>query len=71
MVGSIEGRCGTVNIDLSNPEFIQGDDFSFKCHREGQDMCFTINAISFNKKYDTFCTGGSDGKWMTWSNEKK
>ena len=32
-IGSIEGRCGTVNIDLSDPDKEQPNDFCFKCHR--------------------------------------
>ena len=33
-VGSIEGRCSIVNIDLNNPEATDGRDFCFKCHRK-------------------------------------
>ena len=32
-VGSIEGRCGIVNIDLAHPANENKDDFCFKCHR--------------------------------------
>lgn len=33
-VGSIEGRCGIKNYDLSKADMGKNDDFCFKCHRE-------------------------------------
>lgn len=32
-VGSIEGRCGIVNVDLNSPDTEDTRDFCFKCHR--------------------------------------
>lgn len=32
-VASIEGRCGIVNVDFNKPEYVDGKDFCFKCHR--------------------------------------
>jgi len=32
-IGSIEGRCGIVNIDVDNPAREFNEDFCFKCHR--------------------------------------
>ena len=53
-VGSIEGRCSSVNIDLNNIEAGSVKDFCFKCHRKENlttrdGDCYTVNHISFNK----------------------
>jgi len=32
-IGSIEGRCGIVNVELNNPDAEDTRDFCFKCHR--------------------------------------
>ena len=33
-IGSIEGRCGIVNVDLKDPTKVNSKDFCFKCHRK-------------------------------------
>jgi hypothetical protein len=32
-IGSIEGRCGIINVDLNAPETKANSDFCFRCHR--------------------------------------
>lgn len=75
-VGSIEGRCGIVNIDLQNPSSESKDDFCFKCHRQENPKQFdgdvyTVNSISFNKLHNTFGTCGSDGQYIIWNKDTK
>jgi len=80
-IGSIEGRCGIVNIDLNNITAIDQRDFCFKCHRkegqssasssEKQDDIYTVNCVAFNKLYNTFVSAGSDGQWCTWNKDTK
>jgi len=65
-VGSIEGRVGIQYID--DKEISQN--FSFKCHREGQNV-YAINAISFHPIYGTFSTAGSDGSFNFWDKDSK
>lgn len=54
-IGSIEGRCGIVNLDLMNPSNSSSLDFCFKCHRaqdpktKQDNDIFTVNCLSFNK----------------------
>jgi len=42
-VGSIEGRVGVHHIDDSQ----QSKNFTFKCHREGNDI-FSVNSLNFH-----------------------
>ena len=47
-----------------SPE-VQKRKYAFKCHRNKDgdvEHIFPVNAISFHKEYNTFATGGSDGK---------
>lgn len=74
-IGSIEGRCGIVNVNL-NTEKMTDTDFCFKCHRQEQQTtndgdAYTINSISFNKLYNTFSTVGSDGSYIVWNKDTK
>ena len=75
-VGSIEGRCGIVNIDLRVPETQDQRDFCFKCHRQEDTAkhdgdVYTVNHISFNKQHNTFVTSGSDGSYIIWNKDTK
>jgi len=74
-LGSIEGRCGVVNVDFSKyPNNITSLDFCFKCHRVESGTsgdAYTVNNISFNKKFGTFSTVGSDGTFIVWNKDTK
>lgn len=78
-IGSIEGRCGIVNIDLARPSFMydtkpHDKDFCFKCHRKETNNdgdVYTVNSISFNVQYNTFGTTGSDGTYIIWNKDTK
>ena len=75
-VGSIEGRCGIVNVNLNNPDKITETDFCFKCHRSenaatNDGDAYTVNHIAFNKLYGTFATVGSDGTFIVWNKDTK
>ena len=76
-IGSIEGRCGIVNINLRDPDQENAQtDFCFKCHREDDTNNLTsqvngVNQISFNKKHNTFATVGSDGKYVIWNKDTR
>merc|ERR1712100_668534 len=66
-IGSVEGRVG---IQYFNEK---SKNFAFRCHREQptqqrqeESKVFPVNCISFNKKYNTFCTVGSDGIYNFW-----
>ena len=75
-VGSIEGRCGIKNYDLKRADLNRDADFAFKCHRneapnsKSADV-YSLNAIAFNKAYNTFVTIGSDGHFFTWNKDTK
>ena len=63
VLSSIEGRVAVEYLDPS-PE-IQKRKYAFKCHRNKDgdvEHIYPVNAISFHKEYNTFATGGSDGK---------
>jgi WD40 repeat protein len=73
-VGSIEGRCGIVNIKLNEPDAEIPSDFCFRCHRVDDDQeskVHTVNGISFNKKFNTFASIGSDGNYTVWNKDTK
>lgn len=42
-VGSIEGRVGVHHVD----ETQQGKNFTFKCHRDGNDI-YSVNSLNFH-----------------------
>lgn len=42
-VGSIEGRVGVHHVDESQ----QGKNFTFKCHRDGNDI-YSVNSLNFH-----------------------
>jgi len=74
-IGSIEGRCGIMNVNfMKQGKDTVDNDFCFKCHRNEQDSSgdvYTVNCISFNKKHNTFCTVGSDGTFIIWNKDTK
>jgi mRNA export factor len=75
-VGSIEGRCGIVNVNFNNLNNVDTRDFCFKCHRQENSQTkegdvWTVNSIAFNEKFNTFVTVGSDGQWYTWNKDTK
>eukprot|EP01111_Echinosteliopsis_oligospora_P009871 TRINITY_DN2976_c0_g1_i2.p1 TRINITY_DN2976_c0_g1~~TRINITY_DN2976_c0_g1_i2.p1 ORF type:complete len:346 (-),score=98.43 TRINITY_DN2976_c0_g1_i2:218-1255(-) len=65
-VGSIEGRVALQHVDDS----LQGDNFTFKCHRENTDL-YAVNSIVFHPTYGTFATAGSDGTYNYWDKDSK
>jgi len=75
VIGSDEGRCGVVDIDFNKQgraAFVSN--FTFKCHRDEKNNAgegFTINSISFNTKFKTFATAGSDGTYIVWNKDVK
>lgn len=70
-VGSVEGRVGI--------QYFQdkAKNFAFRCHREvppnrnSESLVYPVNCISFNKKYNTFSTAGSDGIFNFWDKDTK
>ncbi|KAI3869122.1 hypothetical protein MKX03_013391 [Papaver bracteatum] len=56
LVGSIEGRVGVHHLDDAH----QSKSFTFKCHREGQEI-YSVNTLNFHPVHHTFATAGSDG----------
>ena len=75
-VGSIEGRCGIVNVNLNSVDTVDNNDFCFKCHRQEESskneaVLHTVNAITFNKEHNTLATAGSDGQLVIWNKDTK
>ncbi|GJU63558.1 protein RAE1 [Tanacetum coccineum] len=66
LVGSIEGRVGVHHLD----EQQQSKNFTFKCHREGNDI-YSVNSLSFHPVHHTFATAGSDGAFNFWDKDSK
>lgn len=66
IVSSIEGRC--------NIQWLHQDDsmftFSFKCHREGNQL-YPVTSIDWHPTYKTFSTTGSDGKVFFWDKDSR
>ncbi|KAG2396279.1 Protein RAE1-like protein [Vigna angularis] len=65
-VGSIEGRVGVHHLDDSQ----QGKNFTFKCHREGNEI-YSVNSLNFHPVHHTFATAGSDGAFNFWDKDSK
>ncbi|MED6133938.1 Poly(A)+ RNA export protein rae1 [Stylosanthes scabra] len=66
LVGSIEGRVGVHHLDDSQ----QGKNFTFKCHREGNEI-YSVNSLNFHPIHHTFATAGSDGAFNFWDKDSK
>lgn len=66
LVGSIEGRVAVQHIE----EAQQSKNFTFKCHRDGNDI-YSVNAIDFHPVHGTFATAGSDGAYNFWDKDSK
>ncbi|KAH9610962.1 hypothetical protein KSS87_002502 [Heliosperma pusillum] len=66
LVGSIEGRVGVHHLDDAQ----QGKNFTFKCHREGNDI-YSVNSLDFHPVHGTFATAGSDGAFNFWDKDSK
>jgi len=70
-VGSVEGRVGIQYFSEKNKNF------AFRCHREqpqgrpSESLVYPVNNISFNRKYNTFATAGSDGIFNFWDKDTK
>lgn len=71
-IGSVEGRVG---IQYFNDK---SKNFAFRCHREqpqaGRNtecLVFPVNSLSFNPKYNTFASAGSDGTFNFWDKDTK
>ena len=58
LVGSVEGRVAVNHVEDAN----SGKNFTFKCHREGNDV-YAVNAMTFHPSTGTFVTAGSDGAY--------
>lgn len=74
-LGSIEGRVAIeyytemerhTNKAVTHPK---PNSFVFKCHRHENDI-YSVNAIDFHR-YNTFCTGGSDGIFSWWDKDAR
>lgn len=61
LIGSIEGRVAVQHIEESN----HSKNFTFKCHREDQDI-YAVNHLTFHPTLGTFVTCGSDGTFNFW-----
>eukprot|EP01135_Chromosphaera_perkinsii_P002172 Nk52_evm7s218 gene=Nk52_evmTU7s218 len=66
-IGSIEGRVAIQHIDDKQAE---SKNFSFKCHRDDNDI-YAVNSIAFHPVYHTFSTAGSDGTLNFWDKDSK
>ncbi|CAO2170742.1 unnamed protein product [Urochloa humidicola] len=66
LVGSIEGRVGVHHVDDSQ----QSKNFTFKCHRDGNDI-YSVNSLNFHPVHGTFATTGSDGGFNFWDKDSK
>lgn len=66
LIGSIEGRVAVQHID----ESMNAKNFTFKCHREEQDI-YAVNHLCFHPNQGTFVTAGSDGTFNFWDKENK
>lgn len=66
LVGSIEGRVGVHHLD----EAQQNKNFTFKCHREGNEI-YSVNSLNFHPVHGTFATAGSDGAFNFWDKDSK
>lgn len=76
VIGSIEGRCGVQNYDLTKRDLGKAYDFCFKCHREENKAqmtadVYSVNGLCFNQKYNTFASYGSDGMFTIWNKDTK
>mmetsp|Transcript_21674 Transcript_21674/g.55191 ORF Transcript_21674/g.55191 Transcript_21674/m.55191 type:complete len:355 (-) Transcript_21674:490-1554(-) len=67
LVGSIEGRVAVQHVDdaVANTK-----NFTFKCHRDGNDI-YAVNSICFHPGFGTFATAGSDGTYNFWDKDSK
>lgn len=68
LIGSIEGRVAVQHVDDS--QAMQQKNFTFKCHRENQDI-YAVNSISFHPVHGTFVTAGADGTYNFWDKDSK
>lgn len=66
LVGSIEGRVAVQHVDDAQ----SSKNFTFKCHREGQDI-YAVNACIFHPTQGTFVTTGADGCYNFWDKDSK
>lgn len=66
LVGSIEGRVAVNHVE----DHMQSKNFTFKCHRENQDI-YAVNSISFHPVHGTFVTTGADGHYNFWDKDSK
>ncbi|CAN6543107.1 unnamed protein product [Malus baccata var. baccata] len=66
LVGSIEGRVGVHHLD----DGLQSKNFTFKCHREGNDI-YSVKSLNFHPVHHTFATAGSDGSFNFWDKDSK
>eukprot|EP00887_Chlorella_sp_A99_P005513 scaffold1.g5513.t1 len=61
-------------VGTSGRQEEQARKYAFKCHRRsegGRDTVYPVNAISFNKAWGTFATGGGDGVVNIWDGANK
>jgi len=65
-LGSIEGRVAIHHVEDKD----SSKNFSFKCHREGNEI-YAVNSISFHPVYGTFATTGSDGTFNFWDKDSR
>jgi mRNA export factor len=79
-IGSIEGRCGIKYVNLDTNSTTSADDFCFKSHRVDDDpkssyakpsQVYSVNGLTFNKKFNTFASYGQDGCYFFWNKDNK
>eukprot|EP01004_Peranema_trichophorum_P004560 NODE_3475_length_1345_cov_39.079378_g3036_i0.p1 GENE.NODE_3475_length_1345_cov_39.079378_g3036_i0~~NODE_3475_length_1345_cov_39.079378_g3036_i0.p1 ORF type:complete len:382 (+),score=83.35 NODE_3475_length_1345_cov_39.079378_g3036_i0:57-1148(+) len=71
-VGSLEGRVCVMFMN-ENPASKDCKNFSFKCHREGNNGVdvYPVHGISFHPVFGTFATCGGNGGYVYWDKDSK
>lgn len=49
---------------------LQSKNFTFKCHRDNNDI-YAVNSMCFHPVYGTFVTAGGDGTYSFWDKDSK
>lgn len=66
LIGSIEGRVAVHHVE----DNLQSKNFTFKCHREQNDI-YAVNSLAFHPTMGTFVTTGADGCFNFWDKDSK
>jgi len=66
---SIEGRCA---LQYFEDNTTASQNFSFRCHRSEQNMCYAINDVVYHPRMTgVFATCGADGRFVFWDRPSK